>query len=366
MIDGKQCTLCWYVDDNKLSHVDTKVVDSVLDIIKSHFGEHLVISRGKVHNFLGMKITICEDKRIKIEMEDNIRETLSKFPEDLSTKVSSIATKKIFTVSDDSPELDDERSVLFHSIVASLLFLMKRGRPDIEPAVSFLMTRVSKSTEEDWGKLKRVLQFLNQTVTDCRYIGANDLESFFTYIDAAYGVHQNMRSHTGGCQTFGIGMVHCKSSKQRINTKSSTESELVGFSDYIPYTIWIRLFLASQGYKLKRNIVFQDNKSAMLMEINGRNSCTGNSQHIDVRYFFVTDRIDKGQFSVEHCPTLLMIADYFTKPLQGQLFHKFRNIIMGYVPVCFPDESLPTPCQNQERVRNGNSVQKCEQSFTYY
>ena len=63
--------------------------------------------------------------------------------------------------------------------------------------------------------------------------------------------------------------------------------------------------------------MFQDNKSAILMESNGRNSCTGNSRHINVRYFFIKDRIDKGEMKVEYLPTDLMLADYFTKPLNG-------------------------------------------------
>ena len=68
----------------------------------------------------------------------------------------------------------------------------------------------------------------------------------------------------------------------------------------------------------------------MLMLKNGRNSCTGNSRHIDIRYFFVKDRIDKGEVRIEYCPSLIMLADYFTKPLQGYLFKKFRDVIMGY------------------------------------
>ena len=115
------------------------------------------------------------------------------------------------------------------------------------------------------------------------------MEALFSWIDAAYGVHHDFRGHTGGCMSFGIGMVHCKSSRQKLNTKSSTETEVVGFSDYVPYNIWLRNFLASQGYHLKLNVVYQDNASAILMECNGRNSCTGNSRHIDIRYFFVTD-----------------------------------------------------------------------------
>lgn len=55
----------------------------------------------------------------------------------------------------------------------------------------------------------------------------------------------------------------------------------------------------------------------MKLEINGRNSCTGNSCHISIRYFFVKDRVDNKEFAIEYCPTKEMIADYFTKPLQG-------------------------------------------------
>ena len=63
IIDGKQCTITWYVDDNKISHVDSKVVDTVLDIIETHFGK-LVITRGKTFNFLEMKINITKEKMI--------------------------------------------------------------------------------------------------------------------------------------------------------------------------------------------------------------------------------------------------------------------------------------------------------------
>ena len=69
------------------------------------------------------------------------------------------------------------------------------------------------------------------------------------------------------------------------------------------------------------------------METNGRNSCTGNSRHIDVRYFFVKDRVDKGEFNIGYCNTEDMLADFFTKPLQGRIYRKFRDLIMGYVNI---------------------------------
>ena len=129
---------------------------------------------------------------------------------------------------------------------------------------------------------------------------------------------------------MGIGNLHGKSSKQRLNVKISTEAELVGVSEYIPYNIWLLLFMKEQGYTIKNNILYQDNQSTILMLKNGRNSCTGNYRHIDVRYFFVKDRINKKEIRVEYCPSRQMLGDFFTKPLQRELFNKLRNIIVGY------------------------------------
>ena len=151
-----------------------------------------------------------------------------------------------------------------------------------------------------------------------------------TWVDASYAIHDNMRSHTGGMMSFGIGALHTKSTKQKLNTKSSTEAELVGVSEYLPYHIWLINFLEHQGYKVKEKLLFQDNESTIRMEVNGRNSCTGNSRHVDIRFFFIHDRVRDGKVKVVYCPSEKMVADFFTKPLQGSLFKKFRASVMGH------------------------------------
>ena len=75
-----------------------------------------------------------------------------------------------------------------------------------------------------------------------------------------------MKSHTGGLMSFGTGGLICKSSKHKLNTKSSTEVELVGTSDYIPNLTWFHLFLEGQGYKAERSTLEQDNESAIKLE----------------------------------------------------------------------------------------------------
>ena len=193
-----------------------------------------------------------------------------------------------------------------------------------------MCTKVSKPTESDQQKLDRVLDFLQGTISDPRIFGATSLEDMYTWVDASFAVHNNKRSHTGGTISFGRGAIHAKSSKQKLNTKSSTEAELVEVSEYLPYHIWFENFLKCQGYNVKNKILYQDNESAIKMERNGRNLCTGNLKHVDIRYFFVYDRVKSGKIKVIYCPTDRMIADFFTKPLQGKLFNTFREAIMGY------------------------------------
>ena len=187
-----------------------------------------------------------------------------------------------------SKPLSTKKAEHFHSTTAKLLYIKKRARPDMELVTAFLTTKVSNPMEEDCNKLTRSIKYLNMTRDDTRTIRCDDLQSVYTWVDAAYAVHSNMRSQTGrSTMSMGWGTIHNKSTMQKLNTKSSTESELVGISDYLPCNIWWINFLSGQGYTIHNNILFQDNESAICMEKNGRNLCTGNSRHIHICYFFV-------------------------------------------------------------------------------
>ena len=91
--------------------------------------------------------------------------------------------------------------------------------------------------------------------------------------------------------------------------------------------------MKAQGFKVVDNIVYQDNKSAILLERNGRASSSKRTRHIEIRYYFATDRIAKKDLSIEWCPTSKMLADFMTKPLQGRAFLQLRDMIMGRVPM---------------------------------
>jgi hypothetical protein len=126
--------------------------------------------------------------------------------------------------------------------------------------------------------------------------------------------------------------------------------------------------LEAQGYVLKENVFYQDNQSTIRFEKNGRRSCGPNSWHIDIRYFFIKDRLRLGNIDVEeYCPTEQMLADFFTKPLQGSLFRKFRDVIMGHKHISTLKETKPTPPQerveeDKENVWNGVDGRKTDVS----
>jgi hypothetical protein len=184
-------------------------------------------------------------------------------------------------------------------------------------------------------------------------VGADDLGRFRTWIDASYAVHPDCRSHTGGAISFGRGAIACKSTKQKLNTKSSTEAETVGASDYLPNTIWIKMFMEAQGYHISSSILEQDNESAIKLAKNGRTSAGPKSRHIDIRYFWLKDRIKSGAIIIRHCPTAQMLADFFTKPLQGHLFRRFKAVVLGHQHVDSLHDVVAVPLE--ERVGDKQS-----------
>ena len=149
------------------------------------------------------------------------------------------------------------------------------------------------------------------------------------YVDALFAVHKDMRSHTGGFMTMVKGRSYVQSSKQNLNTNSSTEAELVVVDYVLNQVIWTWYFLKEQGYMIHDNVIYQDSQIAIILEKNGKQSSRKSTRHINMRYYFITDSIIKQEASVKCCPTFDMIGDYFTKVLQGSQFCWFQNTILG-------------------------------------
>jgi hypothetical protein len=317
MIDGKQCTILWHVDDLKISHVDPGVNTKVIAMIDAESGKEtaITVTRGKIHDCLEMTLDCTEKGKVKIKMIDFVEKLLLDLPEEFEGEAPTPAANHLFAVNEDAPKVDEKRAQFFHTYVAKTLFLCKRARPNLQTAVSFLCKRVKDCDEDDWKKLKRMLQFIRGTKDDYFTLSATSLHNVRWWVDAACAVHRDMKSHTGGAMSLGRGVICGTSKGQKLNTKSSTEAELVGADDVMPQMLWTLYFLESQGHPIDDNMLHQDNKSSILLETNGRGSSGKRTRHIDVRYFFIADRVKSGEIQIEYCPTGIMIADYFTEAL---------------------------------------------------
>ncbi|CAJ1946191.1 unnamed protein product [Cylindrotheca closterium] len=148
-------------------------------------------------------------------------------------------------------------------------------------------------------------------------------------IDASFAVHPDFKSHPGGTLSFGGGAAQVMSTKLKLTSRSSMEAELIAVDDVVTMILWTKLFMEWQGYPTKKNILYQDDKSTILLEENGCKSTSKISRAVNICYFFITDQVAKGNVKTNYCPTNNMIAGFMTKPLQGEKFRKFRDLILG-------------------------------------
>ena len=337
LIKQLQQTVRFHVDDLKSSHKDPSVNDLFGEWLQKKYGQHgkVKLTRGKVHDYLGMIFDYTEKGVVHIDMTNYVTDLIEEFPMKVTKDMiaETPASDKLFEIGNDKKQLSQENKEAFHSCVAKGLYVCKRARPDICLAIAFLSTRVKGPNENDWNKLIRLVKYLNGTKSLKLTLSIDDLRVIKWYVDASFAVHADFKSHTGAVMTMGRGAMQVMSSKQKLNTRSSTEAELVGVDDPMTKILWTKLFHEAQGYPIDSNLLYQDNKSSILLEENGRQSAGKRSRAINVRYFFVTDQVALKNIMIRYCPTGRMVADYMTKPLQGKVFREYRDMILGIVPM---------------------------------
>ena len=332
MIDDKQCVMIWYIDDIKISDMSESVVKNIINKLKKRFGK-MTVNFGPVCDFIGIKMRFLENRTLEVDMRSYLEEAVVDFDEGNLKPATTPAKLKLFSIDDDSLLVNEEDRVKFHSIMMKLMCASYHRRKDMQLVATFLAGRVNCCAMEDYGKLRRLICYIIGAMDLLLYLGMDDCGKMINFIDASFACRDDFKSQTGGCSTFGTGMFSSDSKKQKINTKSSTEAEVVGLADRLPRVVHHQLFMDAQGYTLYSNVLLQDNQAAIRMECNGKMSCSKRSRHMNIRYFYVKDLVDRKEVEVEYCPTERMVADFFTKPLQGTLFIKFRDVIMGSKPV---------------------------------
>ena len=237
--------------------------------------------------------------KVNIIMFDHIEDFLIKIPSFLKEDSVTAAPNDLFKVGYDAPMLQPIDSKIYYHHVMQILWLAKIICPDLLPLLSNF---------HDWKKLTCTCKHIHSTRYIPLILDGCSLNSIKWYKDVVFAVHQNMRSHTGMIMTTGKGCIYGASGRQKINTKISTEAELVGVSDTLPQVIWNQNFLRDQGYQINKSINYQDNQSTIRLCNNGRSSSSRRTRYIEIRSFFIKDRIKS------YCPTDYMITFFFASP----------------------------------------------------
>jgi hypothetical protein len=219
------------------------------------------------------------------------------------------APDSIFKVDESCAKLAQNKDVKFHNLVAKTLYATKWARPDNCTAIVFLNTRVREPDKDDWTKLVHLIRYIRGTRKMPLILSANGSSILKWWVDVSFAVHPNTSGHSGGGLSLGRGLPTVSSTKQKLTTRSSTETEIVGADDFMPAICWTRYFMKAQGYGVKDNVLFQDNKSSILLENNGKDSSSKRTKHINIRYFFMTNRVSNEEVSVVWYTTGDMIGD---------------------------------------------------------
>ena len=163
MVDGKQLTMAWHVDDLKVSHEKEEVLDEFIGMMQNKFGQDapLSISCGPVQDYLGMTLDFSEQGRVMVKMHDYVKTMLNDAPSSMDGKAVTPAAAHLFKVNTENPKLlGKEKKDLFVHLVMQGLYLSQHGRPDIRTAISFLCSRLKCPDEDVYKKLARLIRYL--------------------------------------------------------------------------------------------------------------------------------------------------------------------------------------------------------------
>ncbi len=268
---GKQLTVVWHVGNLMgLCEEDFKLT-KFFCYLGRIYGTKLSMHMGKRHNYLGMDMEFKDDGMLEVSIIAYLKDVIKQFPEEITGKAATLAAEQLFAVRDkkETRALEEERALAFHHTVMQLLFMCTRARRDIQRAVAFLTTRVKNPDEDNWGKLKRVLRYLNGTKYLTLKLNMDNLRMLKWYVDGSHNVHEDCRRHRGALFIMGKGATASYSRKLKLNSCSLTESELITVDMYMPEMLWSLYFIQAQGYGVECLGLYQDNVSAQLLITNG-------------------------------------------------------------------------------------------------
>jgi hypothetical protein len=323
-VGNRVSILLLYVDDI-LAQVDEREVKRLRVHLKKRFGE-VQFEIGEKLSYLGMQINI-KDEGTTVDMSFYIKKLL----EGTTVKgQASPGNHSSFIVDKESQLLDESERKYFHSTMAKLLYLAKHARPDILTLVIFLCTRVQYASKQDKEKLERVLGYLKWTEEEVLVLKPCVTGEIVTYVDVAYTIHNDSKSHTGVIIYVGNTLVYVSSKKQKCMSKSPTEAELIGLTDNLGL---IELFHEFVDFVTMRKVnpptIYQDcNAVVSLVTKAGGQTRT---KHLRARINLGKEMVNEKRVIVKYIRGEDMDAHGFSKPYDPAEHKKLKNRLMPSV-----------------------------------
>lgn len=318
--ENKLTILAIHVDDGLIASDNKQNIDRVVHFLQEHFE----IKAMPVGCFLGLEIDQRSNGSIFVHQSAYTKRVLNKFNMD---NCNSVATP-----SDPNQVLhnfgESEKSTYpYREAVGSLMYLSVGTRPDITHAVGLASRYLENPTVVHENHVKRIFKYLKGTINfGLLYFNSEKLR-LTTYSDADHaGDIETRRSTTGYVFMIGDGIVSWGSERQKSVSISTMEAEYMAASEATRELIWLkRLLREIIPITLEQPIFFMDNLSAIRLVKNPE--FHKRSKHIEVRFHFIREKFENGEFSLEHIASCNMLADMFTKSLPKERFQYLRSLI---------------------------------------
>jgi hypothetical protein len=318
--DEHKLIIAVYVDDGLVAYQNESDFESLIADLKTEF--QVTVSSASC--FLGLQLEQMIDGSIAVKQEKYTKQILQRFDmidcNKVDTPMEKLSTEA--EICDDN----DAMNYPYREAVGSLMYLAIGSRPDIMFAVSYASQKLENPTKNDWNRVKRIFRYLKGTLDLGIVYSSTSQKTLTTYSDADFAGDPKTRKSTSGvvCLHMG-GPVSWLSRRQKSIALSTTEAEFMAASEASKEVIWLTRLLTEIGEMTSVPTLFVDNMSAVKLVKNP--VFHKRSKHIEVRYFFIREKVNDGELTVEHVPSESQLADILTKPLCRDKFMKLRGLL---------------------------------------
>ena len=303
-----------YVDDILITGEN---IQETVDMLKKEF---CTKDFGEITDFLGIQVERTAS-HMKLFQKKMINKILTKFGME---ECNGSKTPMETNFQDDGQE--EIIKVPYRELVGSLLYISNATRPDITHSVSYLSQFLDKPNQKTWIAAKRVLRYLKETQNyGLIYKKKLNSKTLYAFSDADWAGNVSDRKSITGCVAYYFGnTVSWISRKQNSVSLSSTEAEYIAAATSTAEMVYLKGIAEDMDNGGKESpIIYIDNRGAIDLSKSYENS--KRSKHIDIKYHFIKDMINKNIINVQHVKTEDNIADILTKSLSHIRFSKLRR-----------------------------------------